>query len=395
MSYLHFYKQLESTARTLFPSLGGVEVAWDHLISPLELRLPKDLRVTAEQAIQAFYRVSRRREYQDQLTPDPVGSVPIPHQSVLMAYDFHSNEAGELFLIEINTNASGYLLASVMEMVKLGIKPEDYQPLKLLRESFLSELTAFGHPHSKAPFVAITDEDLRNQKMYPEFLMYRDLFTSWGWRAELVEAKEFTFHDGKLRTPKGEIVDLVYNRATDFYFNNPELSALREAHVARAACVTPNPREYWLLADKERLINLSFDDFWRRLNAPECREAIQKVLLPTYEKSHFSSENEIWDQRKSLFFKPRQSHGGKSVYRGESVSRKVFERLMSEDVVIQRFQPAQKFPTDDPRSVLANWKFDIRFFVYQDKIQLAAARAYQGQVTNFASPLGGFTLVQF
>src|SRR5690606_33937586 len=105
--------------------------------------------------------------------------------------------------------------------------------------------------------------------------------------------------------------------------------------------------------------------------------------LPTYEKSHFSSENEIWDQRKSLFFKPRQSHGGKSVYRGESVSRKVFERLMSEDVVIQRFQPAQKFPTDDPRSVLANWKFDIRFFVYQDKIQLAAARAYQGQVTNF------------
>ena len=68
---------------------------------------------------------------------------------------------------------------------------------------------------------------------------------------------------------------------------------------------------------------------------------------------------------------------------------------MLEDILIQQFSPAQKMPTDDPRSVLTNWKFDLRFYVYADKIQLVVARIYQGQVTNFASPLGGFTMVRF
>ena len=68
---------------------------------------------------------------------------------------------------------------------------------------------------------------------------------------------------------------------------------------------------------------------------------------------------------------------------------------MTEDILIQRFRPAQHVPTDDPRSVLANWKFDLRFYVYEDKIQLTCARIYQGQVTNFSSPMGGFTLVRF
>ncbi len=68
---------------------------------------------------------------------------------------------------------------------------------------------------------------------------------------------------------------------------------------------------------------------------------------------------------------------------------------MAEDILIQRYQPAQKVPTDDPRSVLENWKFDLRFYVYEDNIQLSCARIYQGQVTNFASPMGGFTSLRF
>ena len=83
------------------------------------------------------------------------------------------------------------------------------------------------------------------------------------------------------------------------------------------------------------------------------------------------------------------------MYRGESVSRKVFERLMAEDPLIQKFRPAQRVPVDDERSVLANWKFDLRFYVYEDQIQLACARIYQGQVTNFSSPMGGYTRVKF
>ena len=66
---------------------------------------------------------------------------------------------------------------------------------------------------------------------------------------------------------------------------------------------------------------------------------------------------------------------------------------MQEDILIQKYMPAQRIPIADPRSVLQNWKFDLRFFVYGEEVQLAAARAYQGQVTNFASPMGGFALI--
>lgn len=385
--YHSFYKSIQEQARKLAPSLGELaEVSWDHLVSPLEIRLPKSVWTTAQSAIQAFYRVSRRAEFAAQLQPGPaVCARPPANHSVLMAYDFHTNEAGECFLVEINTNASGYPLASLMQAVKAGTDIEQFAPLEDLFSSFQNELLLFGGTPPTHPRIAITDENLLEQKMYPEFLIYRDWFQRHGWQAELIEAKDFVR------------ADFVYNRTTDFYFDGEAVSHLRRAYEHREACFSPNPYEYWLLADKERLIQFGDDSFWSTLNAGEAdREAIRRVLIPTFDKRAFGSSEEIWEQRKQLFFKPKRSHGGKSVYRGESVSRKVFERLMLDDeVLVQRYSPAQKMPTDDPRSVLNNWKFDLRFFAYQDRIQLCTARIYQGQVTNFASPYGGFTLVQF
>ncbi len=384
MSYHQFYKQVNATAKKLFPGLSGVEVAWEHLISPLELKLPRSVLDSAKSAIEAFYRISRSPAYAAALPPDPVGSHSGGHDSVLMAYDFHTTEDGRCFLVEINTNGAGFMLSSLMQLAKTDEDPEKFKPLMDLRESFLNEMKLAKIQSQSPPHIAICDENIAEQKMYPEFLMYKDWFKAQGWSAEIVEAREFTK------------ADLVYNRCTDFYFESESSVTLREAHLKNLACVTPNPHEYWLLADKERLIQLGSDSFWSKIGgSADDRAAIAKVLIPTFEKSHFSSLDEIWEQRKSLFFKPKRSHGGKSVYRGESVSRKVFERLMLEDILIQKFQPAQKIPTDDERSVLNNWKFDLRFYVYQDRIHLTVARAYQGQVTNFASPLGGFTFVQF
>ncbi len=68
---------------------------------------------------------------------------------------------------------------------------------------------------------------------------------------------------------------------------------------------------------------------------------------------------------------------------------------MGEDILIQKYVPASPVPGIAPGDPLQNWKFDLRFYVYRDEIQQIAARLYQGQVTNFASPLGGFTRVKF
>jgi hypothetical protein len=396
-AYHQFYKKLQQNAVKLFPSLNSIDpISWEHLVSPLELRLPPAVLKNAREAVRALYRLSRKKEYQRQLNGLPgISDHPENYHSVLMAYDFHTNENGDCFLVEVNTNASGFLITSLMEMTHDETAPENYEPLAKLKASFANELKLWGKASAK-PSVAISDEDIPNQKMYGEFLMYRDLFAQMGWDAELCEGRDFRVDGRRLVSASGKEIDLVYNRLTDFYFEEPDYAALKRAYVEDLACVSPNPREYWLLGDKERLIQLGDPRFLdQALAGEEEKAAISKVIIPTFDKSHFGSEEEIWSQRRQLFFKPKRSHGGKSVYRGESVSRKVFERLMQEDILIQRYLPAQRMPVEDPRSVLENWKFDLRCFAYEDEIQLFAARIYQGQVTNFSSSMGGFTLVRF
>jgi hypothetical protein len=395
-AYHQFYKKLQQNAVKLFPSLNSIDpISWEYLVSPLELRLPAAVLKNAREAVRALYHLSRKNEYQRQLSPLPgISNHAGNYHSVLMAYDFHTNESGDCFLVEVNTNASGFLIASLMEMTHKETAVENYEPLAKLKASFANELKLWGKASGK-PSVAISDEDIPHQKMYGEFLMYRDLFMQMGWDAELCEGRDFRIDKDRLLNAAGKKVDLVYNRLTDFYFEESEYASLKQAYVEDLACVSPNPREYWLLGDKERLIQFGSAEFMNQAQArEEEKSAIAKVIIPTFDKSNFGSEEEIWSQRKQLFFKPKRSHGGKSVYRGESVSRKVFERLMQEDILIQRYLPAQRMPVDDPRSVLENWKFDLRCFAYEDEIQLIAARIYQGQVTNFSSSMGGFTLVR-
>jgi hypothetical protein len=38
-------------------------------------------------------------------------------------------------------------------------------------------------------------------------------------------------------------------------------------------------------------------------------------------------------------------------------------------------------------------KFDVRAYAYRDEVLMLGARVYQGQVTNFRSPGGGFSAI--
>jgi hypothetical protein len=388
LSFNAFYKQLESVATASFPNLSKeTEVAWDYLVSPLEIKLPKSVLHSVDAAVKAMFKLSRRPDYAEAIQgpPKEILNAKAKNHSVLMAYDFHTTEAGDAALVEINTNASGYMFASLMEACHGSKEFYSSEPIQKLQQSFFHELELFGKK-LRPIRAAVVDEDIPSQKMYPEFVMYRELFKKWGWTAEIVDSKDLQ--------PKN--YDLIYNRLTDFYLDTIQHLPLKTAYLKNEVCLTPQPKEYGLLADKQRLVELGTEGWLEKLvvDAKDI-EAIRKILIPTYEAKQFGSPEEIWEQRKSLFFKPKNSFGAKSVYRGESVSRKVFERLMHEDVLIQKFVPAQRVPTEDPRSVLTNWKFDLRCFVYEDQIQMCAARIYQGQVTNFASQLGGFTSVVF
>ena len=63
--------------------------------------------------------------------------------------------------------------------------------------------------------VLIVDDQPREQFLYPEFLLFRELFRRHGIAAEIADARELDF-DGNALLHQGQPVDLVYNRCTDF-----------------------------------------------------------------------------------------------------------------------------------------------------------------------------------
>ena len=190
-----------------------------------------------------------------------------------------------------------------------------------------------------------------------------------------------------------ERIDLVYNRLVDFYLEAPTHAALRAAYTAGAVVLTPHPHAHALYADKRNLVLLSdpvqLARSWalRRRSVPNCSSGIPATVSVSAERS-----GELWSRRRELFFKPARGYGSKAAYRGDKLTRRVWDEILAADYVAQEIAPASErlVRLDDAH---ADLKFDIRAFVYDGSIQLLAARLYAGQTTNFRTPGGGFAPV--
>lgn len=340
----------------------------DHLknmVAPTQLSLPRSVLTRAQTAIADIHTFAHSAAWLRELRSHLADSRQIaaletqaPDSSVLTSYDFHYDIANDqLSLIEINTNASMFLLAA-----ELSDDTTREYAMQKLRASFFEEW------NNRAPqMVRIIDDEPLQQKTYFEFLMYSDLFREWG-------ADDVTICDtGELNLKiLQRSTSFVYNRSTDFYFESSKALGLWQAWHSASLTVSPHPREYLLLADKQRLI-----DFAER--------KISNVLIPTRHIRSFDGPDDLWAQRKNLVFKPRTSFGGKGVFRGVSISNKTFQDIMTKDYIVQEFRPAGEWQGQ---------KFDLRLFVYKSDIQLICARLYTGQVTNFSGPNGGIAAVQ-
>ncbi|MDP1718740.1 MAG: hypothetical protein Q8L40_11770, partial [Burkholderiales bacterium] len=161
---------------------------------------------------------------------------------------------------------------------------------------------------------------------------------------------------------------------------------------AKAVVVTPNPRAHALYADKRNLVTLSDHHALAALGAdPEMR----KILLagvPRTARVTPESADTLWTERRKLFFKPTAGYGGKAAYRGDKLTRRVWDEILGGDYVAQAMVPPseRRLEVDGSGTDL---KLDVRAYAYRGAIQFVAARLYQGQTTNFRTPGGGFAPV--
>ena len=160
--------------------------------------------------------------------------------------DFHVGAQGPK-LIEINTNAGGAMINAAAGWRHPDCCNERNPGLRIpaSREQLEAEFMAmfrqeWRRARGDRPLktVAIVDDHPAQQFLLPEFRLFADLFAAHGLDALVADAAELEFSGGRLRAG-GRDIDLVYNRVTDFYFDEPAHRALREAYANDAAVITP------------------------------------------------------------------------------------------------------------------------------------------------------------
>lgn len=397
--FLSFYQRYLEQIKLDFTSTF-VQNDVSNLLSPNLISSQKlAISTLAIEKIKAFVKVMFRLrldpDYQKYvLSTHPLFQNFAPPQnfSALMSYDFHLVDPDQPKLIEVNTNASSSLMIheSYRANALKNIFEEDRPFDRDILSCFENELRLFD-PNRKLKVIAIVDEAPETQKLYLEFLLYKELFTKSGYHCLIVDPKNLSIKNQKLVHSDGLVIDLVYNRNTDFYFSKDSNQILREAFVQKLACFSPNPFEYALLADKQRLFELSHGEVSLNKLTPDEATLIDQVILKSYDISKSEDKDWFWKNKKKLFFKPKRSFGGKAGYRGQGVTQSVFTNILSGDYIAQEFAPPPTIESRLEDGTDLEFKYDLRFYVYQDRIQLGAARLWRGQMTNIHTLGGGIT----
>lgn len=347
-------------------------------------------------AVEAASRLAGYREKVLSWAPEIARHDPGP-RGVLMGFDFHLAPEGPR-LIEINTNAGGAFLNALLTNAQRACCPEVEVALrKSGADAFDSTVWRMFENEWRlqgriAPLrrIAIVDDRPPEQYLYPEFVLVQRLLLKHGIDAVIADAALLRYEHGNLLFGE-QPVDLLYNRLVDFPLQAAEHEAIRAAYVDDAVVVTPNPRVHALYADKRNMTLLSDPTLLRAWGLPE--ESIAALAdVPRTVQVTPGNAQDLWERRKKLFFKPAGGYGSKAVYRGDKVTKGVWADIIRGTYIAQDFAPpSERMIRID--GVEQACKTDVRLYVYDSQLLLAAARLYQGQVTNFRTPGGGFAPV--
>lgn len=370
-----------------------------HLFSTTAVFISLNQFNEMKQIIQAAEEVIGNDKYQKQVLRHPVSLPDHGPSGVFMGYDFHLTEKGPK-LIEINTNAGGALLNLSLARAQLSCCSDMNMDLHLatkLEDKELNFIDMFKKEWSlqrgEKPLtnIAIVDANPEEQYLYPEFKLFQKLFTHYGIKCFIADPRELLWREGQLFY-QGEAIDMIYNRYTDFYLEDENSASLKEAYLQGGVVITPNPHHHALYANKLNLITLSSEE---ELSSLGIAQKTRKILLngiPTTKRVSSRDGERWWLDRKKYFFKPVSGYGGKAIYRGDKITRKVWTEILQNDYVAQELTPPSlRLIRHNDKD--ENLKLDLRAYVYEGEIQLMATRLYSGQTTNFRTPGGGFSPV--
>ncbi len=393
-----------------------------HLFSAHPVFVSAAHRTRMAEVVQAVGAVvslpSYREEVLSRLAPvlraaPPSAQAP---RGVFLGYDFHL--AGDtLGLIEINTNAGGAMLNAVLARAQRAccadmeaLVPtleqvnafEDAMVAMFQREWALARHGRQAPPQRPLRHIAIVDDTPKEQYLYPEFVLFQQLFERHGLRAVIADPTELRWQGGQLwyghdsphHRHEPVVIDLVYNRLTDFGLDEAAHTPVLDAWLNDAVVLSPNPIHHALYADKRNLTLLSHAEHLRALGVDEATRAVLAQGIPITTLVTADHSADLWQRRRQLLFKPAHGFGSRAAYRGDKLTRRVWDEIQASSGYVAQalVSPGERIvPTAEEAT--RPLKFDLRNYVYDDHVQWLTARLYQGQTTNFRTPGGGFAPV--
>lgn len=316
---------------------------------------------------------------------------------VFVGIDFHMSSIGPK-VIEINTNAGGAFLNAALLAAQTACCEVMNPAAPLIKRHIQDEFIAMFQNEwqlcrgdKPLQTIAIIDQTPEKQFLHPEFKIAQAVLQRAGYKVLILDPSQLHLSNESLYAGDSKI-DFVYNRLTDFSLLEPAHQHLRQAYDKDWAVITPNPFHHAIYADKENLVALGDELFLRNSSVSEEDISVLQSAIPKTSLLTADNADRLWQERKQLFFKPTSGFGSKAAYRGDKITSKVWQEILQGQYIAQQLiPPAQRgVNVDDQQTEL---KMDIRAYCYQGKIQLLAARLYQGQTTNFRTQGGGFAPV--
>ncbi|MDX8403468.1 MAG: hypothetical protein R8K54_03565, partial [Mariprofundaceae bacterium] len=204
-----------------------------------------------------IYRLKQHEPYVQQLEnrlPETAKKMP-DSAGMLMGFDFHLTDDGPK-LIEINNNAGGLYIGPHAAPQITGSQWLPQPDIDELPGDIESRLLGMFPATWKN--IAIVDENIEEQFMFPEMQAYAGLLERDGRQVFLASPEALQLGKDGLFFNQHRL-DAIYNRHTDFYLDSDAMQHIRKAYMAGFVQLNPHPRSYALLGDKARMA-----DWWHK-----------------------------------------------------------------------------------------------------------------------------------
>lgn len=311
---------------------------------------------------------------------------------------FYREDTGEFKFCEFNTDGASAMNED--RELNIAVKKTDaYQKMagRYSCTSFelfdswaktVGEIYAQYEKKKEHPHIAIVD--FMEYATVNEFTEFQKAFERAGYTAEICEIQELRYEDGKLLSPQGKQIDLVYRRAvtSDIMKNKEKIRPFLQAVKEDAVCLLGDFLTQ--IVHNKILFQVLYHDLTKKLLTDEELSFVDGHIPKTYHKKDMPDFPERLLQNKNgWILKPEDSYGSQGVYAGVEYDgeewEKIVRKLPYEHYIIQEFYlPYQQENIELVDGEMKTGKYFhlTGLFVYAGKMQGIYSRVSRTEIIS-------------